>query len=422
MKPKKMMLLLAVLAMASWSFVETETPKPNLKQYDAQIVLEWNQIAYESMGENYQHSLLAARINAMTHLAIHDALNAIEPNFQTYSFRGNDELADPVAAASVAAYTILINTCANKKQMLDEKLNQALSRVKNKEGKARGITLGKQAANAILARRNRDGAELDPIAKLASNNTPGIYQAVPPFDFVFAPHWKTMQTFSLKSPEQFRCLPPPALNSSAYSKAFNEVKQDGGKSSATRTADQTSYAQFWYEFSEIGWNRVARTAVADQKLNLPDAARLMALLNMAMADSYTAGWDSKFYYNFWRPFTAIRNAEKDKNNATEPDANWEPLMPTPPVHDYPSTHSALGNAAATVLTKLIGSRPFSMTSTTAVIAGEKRSFNSFLRAADENADSRVKAGIHFRFACEAGQELGNKVGEWTVQNHLKQLK
>ena len=97
-------------------------------------------------------------------------------------------------------------------------------------------------------------------------------------------------------------------------------------------------------------------------------------------------------------------------------------MPTPPVHDYPSTHSALGNAAATVLTKLIGSRPFSMTSTTAVIAGEKRSFNSFLRAADENADSRVKAGIHFRFACEAGQELGNKVGEWTVQNHLKQLK
>ena len=146
----------------------------------------------------------------------------------------------------------------------------------------------------------------------------------------------------------------------------------------------------------------------------------MALVNMALADSYTAGWDSKFFYNHWRPYTAIRHAENDGNPQTAASADWEPLMPTPPVHDYPSTHSALGNAAATVLASLLGNEtPFTMTSNTAQPSGSTRSFRSFHEAADENADSRVMAGIHFRFACEAGQTLGNKVGKWTVENHLR---
>src|SRR6185436_17035312 len=139
-------------------------------------------------------------------------------------------------------------------------------------------------------------------------------------------------------------------------------------------------------------------------------ARLFALLNMALTDSYTAGWDSKFYYNFWRPYTAIRAAATDGNDNTLEDLHWEPAEITPPVPDYPSTHSALGNAAATVLTHFFGDHSsFSGTSTTASPAGAIRSFSSFMQAADENADSRVRAGIHFRFACEAGQQLGNKV-------------
>ena len=113
-----------------------------------------------------------------------------------------------------------------------------------------------------------------------------------------------------------------------------------------RTSDQTSYTKFWYEFSEAGWNRVARTVVASKNLNMLEAARLFALVDMAIADAYIAGWDSKFHYNFWRPYTAIRNAANDGNNATTGDATWEPAEPTPPVQDYPSTHSALGNAAA----------------------------------------------------------------------------
>ncbi|MCK6691515.1 MAG: vanadium-dependent haloperoxidase, partial [Thermoanaerobaculia bacterium] len=151
-------------------------------------------------------------------------------------------------------------------------------------------------------------------------------------------------------------------------------------------------------------------------------ARLFALVNMALADAYTAGWDSKFHYNFWRPYTAIRAADIDGNANTEADPEWEPAEPTPPVQDYPSTHSALGNAAATVLGGLLGDQvTFTMTSGTSALPGETRTFSRFSQAADENAESRVLAGIHFRFSCEKGQELGNQIGKFTLDNHLKPL-
>ena len=141
---------------------------------------------------------------------------------------------------------------------------------------------------------------------------------------------------------------------------------------------------------------------------------------MALADSYIAGWDSKFHYDFWRPYTAVRAAATDGNDNTPEDASWEPLMNTPPVQDYPSTHSALGNAAATVLNKLVGSSVgFTMTSTSADPFNSTRSLTNFSQAALENADSRVFAGIHFRFSCEKGLELGQDIGDWILSNHLK---
>jgi hypothetical protein len=157
-------------------------------------------------------------------------------------------------------------------------------------------------------------------------------------------------------------------------------------------------------------------------LGLLETARLFALVDMALADAYVAGWDSKFHHNLWRPYTAIRNAHIDGNDETSEDQQWEPAMPTPPVQDYPSTHSALGNAAATVMAGMLGETPFSMTSPTAMPGNGARSFTGFRQAADENADSRVKAGIHFRFACDAGQEMGDKIGQWLLGNHLKPLK
>jgi len=226
----------------------------------------------------------------------------------------------------------------------------------------------------------------------------------------------------LQTSKQFRAPYPPALNSYIYTRDFNEIKHFGKINSTVRTADQTAYANFWYEYADIGWNRIARIQATDHNTGLYTTARMFALLNIAIADAYIAFFDSKFYYYTWRPYTAIHATATDGNDQTEADLNWEPLLPTPPIPEYPSGHSALGNAAATVLTYFFGNSPFSTTSTPASPAEAVRSFKSFKQAADENADSRVLAGIHFRFSCDAGQKLGDKVGKWTLENHLKPLK
>ncbi|MCF0049031.1 phosphatase PAP2 family protein [Dyadobacter sp. LJ53] len=394
---------------------------PHLKEYSNQVILDWNQVAFNAMGgATYQHSLVASRLNAMVHLAMHDALNAIAPAFKTYALQKRDAAADPIAAAATAAHDILLASFPDKKAMLDSALTVSLSVVKEGDKLTRGKAIGKEAAAGIIGLRKDDGELQDPIAGVEPSTVPGIFQGVPPMAFVFAPFWKTMKPFGLTKVDQFRVAPQPTLASKAYADGFEEVKKMGDLASTSRSAEQTSYAKFWYEFSEIGWNRVARTAAASRKLDLIGTARLFALLNMALADSYTAGWDSKFHYNFWRPYTAIRQAEKDGNNATSPNATWEPLLPTPPVQDYPSTHSALGNAAATVLAGILGDKvSFSMPSTTADPAKPTRSFGSFSEAAKENADSRVMAGLHFRFSCDAGLNLGSNVGSWILKNHLQ---
>lgn len=392
--------------------------------YSNKAILDWNETAFEAMGgATYQHSLLASRVNAMVHIAMHDALNAANPMYEQYAYKKKSPSADPMTAAAHAAHTVLVASFPPKKAMLDSVLAASTAGLMNGPSKQKGIEVGVEAGNAILALRAGDGADADPIATVPPSSVPGVYNAVPPFNILFAPQWKTMKLFSLSKHDQFRSVPPPALTSTLYRDGFNEVKQVGEANSKTRTADQTAYAKFWYEFSEIGWNRVARTVAASRQAGLMETARLFALLNMALADSYTAGWDSKFHYNFWRPYTAIRAAATDNNPETMGDSDWEPSEPTPPVQDYPSTHSALGNAGAAVLAHVFGDQtPFSMTSFTAFPAGTTRSFKSFSEAANENAESRVMAGIHFRFSCQAGQKLGSEVGNYTVSNYLKPIR
>ena len=425
----KTMMKYAILAALIFSLFTTSCSRSkeavnSVKKLPNTVVLEWNEIAFNAFGgPAYQHSLMASRINAMTHLAIHDAVNAVQPVYESYVFAGEDINADPIAAAASAAHTVLVNEMPGKKNLLDSALQKTLSSITDEAARKKGIELGKKAGYAIIEARNNDGSVGEVIGQISHSVIAGVYQPVPPYNIFFAPHWENVKLFGLQSKDQFRSAPHPALNSAAYSSAFNEVKEVGSLNSPVRSADQSAYAKFWYEFSEAGWNRVARTVSANKKLNLVESARLFALVNMALADSYIAGWDSKVHYNFWRPYTAIRNAANDGNNSTIPDAKWEPSEPTPPVHDYPSTHSALGNAAATVLANLLGDNTiFTMTSFTAMPVGSTRSFTSFSLAANENADSRVMAGIHFRFSCEAGQQLGNKIGDWVANNHLKPLK
>jgi hypothetical protein len=386
-----------------------------------QVILDWNLAALDAEGGvTYGNPLVSSRTDAMMHIAMHDALNAIIPLYEQYTYDNEVTGADPILAAAQAAHTVLVSIHPDAKSMLDNLLAIYLSATPNGTAKQLAIDVGTEAANAILTLRQNDGASQNPVGDIAVSSIPGVYNTVPPFTFVFGEFWKNMEPFSLQSVSQFRSDPPPALTSMEYAKDFNEIKAIGGVTSTTRTEDQSFYAQFWYEFVEIGWNRIARILTTEKEMPLLATARLFALMNMAITDSYTAGWDSKYFYNFWRPYTAIHAADVDGNDRTTADDTWVSFLPTPPVPDYPSTHSTGGNAAATVIALLTkGNTSFTMTSSTAVPAGSTRSLNNVKLAADENAHSRVIAGIHFGFACEAGQEMGDQIGKWTVKNHLE---
>jgi hypothetical protein len=275
----------------------------------------------------------------------------------------------------------------------------------------------------MLAKRSNDGSQADEAYQPGTRASE--YRFVPGFDFLAAPHWRAVTPFSMPAPDQFRVAPPPALDSDAYAAAFEEVKRTGSKApEAQRSREQTQYAAYWYEFSDIGWNRIARSVARTRPQDLWQRARSFALLNAVMADAYIAGWDSKMHHNFWRPVTAIRLAAEDGNARTAPDTNWTPLLTTPPVQDHPSTHSALGAAAAVALAHAFGGDrvAFTMASPTALPEAPQRSFKSLSEAAKENADSRVRAGIHFRFATDAGLKLGEQIGRQAAAQFLAPLR
>ena len=420
----RVLALLGVLFLTAWigcSSQGSASPAP-IDARSNEVILTWNVIAHDAAmaQDGYANGLALVRVYAMMHAAQHDALNAIDLVYDTYAFGGSDPVADPVAAAASAAHGVLSAAFPDQRTTFDEQLARSLESVPDGNAETRGATLGAQAAAAILALRQDDGADAPVIGDYAPGSGPGHYQFTPPYEFAFLPGWRNLQPFALTRADQFRSPPHPALDSEAYARDFNEVKEVGGTNSRVRTDEQLSYAKFWEEFSDMGWNRIGRIVAAERSLGLQSTARLFALLNMAMSDAYVAGWDSKYHYGLWRPVTAIRAADTDGNAVTSADPAWESALETPPVQDYPSTHSALGRAAATVLASVFGDETsFTFTSTSADPANLSRSFTSFSQAADENADSRVMGGLHFRFACDAGQELGRKVAEWTITHYLQ---
>lgn len=425
-RPRRALHLLALAAAAVASGAAQANDRRDAATWCAdrcdQVVIDWNATAYQVIKANtgYADPMAASRSLAMVHLAMHDAVNAAHPRYATYTAVERDEQADPAVAAVSAAHDVLAALYPKEPAatLLKSALDQTLLDAGIGASVTRGSALGKRVAAAVLQKRAGDGS--DATRPYQPGTRPGEYRYTPGFDFLAAPHWRDVQPFALSAPSQYRSAPPPALDSAEYARAFIEVKETGSKApDAKRTADQTHYAAWWYEFSDIGWNRIARTVARDRSQDLWQRARTFALLNAAMADSYIAGWDSKMHYNLWRPVTAIRLADSDGNDRTLPDTAFAPLLPTPPVQDYPSTHSALGAAAAVVLAHSFGDRvAFQAASSSALPANPVRRFGSFAEAARENADSRVRAGIHFRFATVAGLQMGEQIGRHAVQRML----
>jgi hypothetical protein len=390
---------------------------------NSDVIVAWSRIVFKAaMTDDGYVSFMGPRHQAMVHIAMHDALNAVDPRFDQYAYFGRSRGADPTAAAAKAAHDVLVAVYPAQQTMLDAKLATWLATVPHGSGKTEALALGAKAAAAIVELRQNDGTDVDLLSPNYTPGTqPGDYQYVPPYDFTLAEDFQYATPFGLESPEQFRVAAPPALTSRAYGRAYREVKSVGAINSTSRTRDQSNYANWWYESSEIGWARVARKTTTSEELKLWRTARTFALVSMSFYDGYLAGWDSRFHWDTWRPYTAIRAGNTDGNPRTGKDATWQSYLETPPVQDYPSTHSTLGAGAAEVLKRCFRTDrvPFSMGSLTAPPANPVRSFNTFTQAANENADSRVRAGIHFRFSTEQGKALGRRVGRYIVKHNLR---
>jgi hypothetical protein len=385
-----------------------------------------------------------SHLYAMVHLAIHDALNAIDRRYRPYAFFGHASRgASTDAAVATAAHHVLVpvlgqipapfpQACIDAAvASVEADYVAALDAIADAPAKRKGINVGARAAAAILALRADDGSDT-PLLDFAypQGTQPGEYRFTPGTPFAFAPGWGDVTPFVLRSSSQFRADAPYDVTESAYTADFEEVKRRGGDGIATpsdRTAEQTEIALFWVESSPLQWNRIARTLVAEEGLDLWEQARLFGLLNMALADGYVGSFETKYLYNFWRPVTAIQLAATDGNPDTDADPTWTPLVGTPPIPDHDSAHSVVGGAAAQVFkrffgTDLIGFETCSLTlpagSTCNDASSVSRSFTSFSQAANENALSRILVGFHFRHAVESGVEHGRRIGNRAVNRFL----
>jgi hypothetical protein len=268
---------------------------------DGGLVVAWNEAAYDlAFAEDQFLTFKGVRALAMMHIAVHDALNAVVPRFRQYAHHRPRRSADPIAAAAQAAHDVLVSQYPADRQRLDDELAAWLDQVPDGPGEASGVSLGADAASAILSLREGDGFDFPGTYTFESG--PGVYQTTPPWDgFVLQPGFRFASPFGLRASDQFMPPPPPRLTSSAYAKAYNEVKDYGRVDSQLRTPEQTSYAIWWMEFTEGSINRLARVLVTERGTGLWPAARLFALLNISMFDTYVATWGSKYTTNHWRP-------------------------------------------------------------------------------------------------------------------------
>jgi hypothetical protein len=373
-------------------------------------VTQWNAVATDAFAPSQGTNPMAqSRALAILHAAVHDAVNAIDRRFEAYTpGLAAAPGASVDAAVAAAARDVLVALVPDQAAPVEAAYARSLAGVPDGPAKTAGIATGQASAAATILRRQGDGLEEATQPVYVPRPGPGEYQFTPPFTFAVQPGWGRVKPFIVEVGEH-PVEGPLRLSTVQYARDLAYVKAIGEIDSPTRTAEQSEIAKFWYEDSPLGWNRIANTAVRQRNLDNWSAARTFALVNFAMADGFIAGFEAKYRLRFWRPETAIRDAAADGNPLTEADPTWQPFLITPPVPDYPSTHTVLGWAAAEVLIELLGDHVrFSADSLT--LPGVTRTFKGFSAAADENGLSRLYAGIHFRHAVKDGRRQGRSVG------------
>lgn len=377
----------------------------------ADVVTAWNRTMVTGLEAAHVGPQPSSRIGAIVETSVFDAVNGIERRYTPFHVTPDAPPgASRAAAAASAAYTALVALIPSQQSLFDQQLQSTLAQISDDpadpgQSVLRGLDWGQSVANAVLAWRASDGlnAVLPPYI---FGTSPGDYQPTPP---LFGPplfrQYAAMTPWALTAPFQFLPPGPPSLTSARWAQDLAEVQAYGSATSSLRTTWETETARFWQSDTPVAmWNRVADDLAESHDTTLTQNARVLALANIAMADAMIATFNAKNTYNFWRPVTAI---------AAAGDPTWSPLLPTPAFQEYPSAHSTVSSAPATVLAAFYGDdTPFTLTS--ANMAGVTRDFTSFTEAVRQVESARVWAGFHFRFSCEDGATLGTNVANWVL--------
>ena len=384
----------------------------------ADIITEWNERAFAAMeAEKVTGGFGPARILTIMHAAMFDAVNAVDKRYTSYSGATLDATgASPEVAVHAAARRALAELLPRQKPMLDAAFDAAMLRSADGAAGSAGIAAGEKAAMTVVEQRKTDGAN-SPNTYRPPLAAAGMYvpTTMPALTFV-----ASVKPLALTSVSQFRPGPPYALSSAAWARDYNETKELGSTKSTQRSAWQTETAHFWVLVGTPAWNQAARSLSASKPQPLTESARLFAHLNMAIADAYLAVFDAKYQYNFWRPITAIRNGDRDGNDATERDAGWTPAIDTPLHPEYPCAHCTVDGAAGAVLKSVFGMGPVpEFTLTFADMPGVTRRYTSIQQLEEEVSMARIWGGVHFRTTNEVGHSLGKQVGEYVLSTHLR---
>lgn len=397
----------------------------------ADEVSDWNRNLFEAARLNVPPTspLATTRNTAIVQAAVFDAVNGIERRYtpihvEPAAPRG----ASRRAAVVQAAYAVLIRLYPSQAVALLAKRDASIAAITDGEDSdsqsiERGIAWGQLVADAIWAWRITDGITPPPPAFFGGMNV-GQWRPTPPgFLSGAGVQFSYMTPWVIASPSQFRPAGPPALTSDRYAAEYNETKTMGSLNSLTRTADQTLFSRFWNVSSGSAyWNQIARSLADRDDLSMSKRARLLAFLDLAMADAAIGCWEAKYTYVFWRPVTAIPLGNTDGNASTIEDLSFTSLLTTPNFPEYPSGHSCVSGAAGRVLSEYFGENTsFSVSSDAPAMAGVIRSYGSFSEALQEIRDARVFAGIHFRSACDDGQQLGLGVADYVKANALQRI-
>jgi PAP2 superfamily len=392
----------------------------------ADVVLDWNAHAAQAIVTVGRQVPPRALIRlAMVHLAIYDAVNAVEgAPFEGYaSVPGVDRPASAEAAAATAAHHVLVALFPEQSPDLDAKYATSLAALPDEVAKANGIAVGQQAATAILNARAQDGR--DATVTYVAGSGPGVWVPTPPaFLDAQAPETPFVEPFSLRSASQFRPDAPFSLASEDWARDYNEVKALGSAIGSSRTAEQTDIARFWSDNPPLQWNRAWRALSVAKGLGLADNARYFAMLTTASADALIACWDAKYFYNFWRPVTAIRAGDSDDNPDTAPDPAWIGLIVTPNHPEYPAAHGCFSAASTETLRSFFGTDEVSfwMDSTVPAVVNPIRTYFRLSDALTEVLKARIYGGMHYRNSTRIGAKVGKHVSRFMTTHFFRPVR